>query len=45
VAGEMPVKKDGWNRIQFPAIETTGLRLEVILQAGFSGGILGWKVN
>jgi hypothetical protein len=45
VPGDMPVKKDAWNRIQFPAIETTGLRLEVSLQAGFSGGILGWKIN
>ena len=45
VAGDMPVKKDAWNNIQFPALETTGLRLEVSLQNHFSGGILGWKIN
>ena len=43
--GTFPVKKDAWNHVEFPAIETTALRLEVQLQAGFSGGILEWKVE
>jgi uncharacterized iron-regulated protein len=38
------VKKDAWNRARFPAVETTALRLEVQLQADFSGGILEWRI-
>lgn len=45
VAGNFPVKKDAWNQVKFPAIETTRLRLEVQLQPGFSGGVLEWKVK
>ncbi len=44
-AASLGVKKDGWNRVEFPAIETTQLRIEVQLQPQFSGGILEWKVN
>ena len=36
---------DGWNRVEFPAVETTQLRIEVQLQPDFSGGILEWKVE
>jgi hypothetical protein len=39
------VKKDDWNRVGFPAVETTALRIEVQLQKQFSGGILEWKVK
>ena len=39
------VKKDGWNRVEFPTVETTALRVEVQLQKNFSGGILEWKVG
>jgi hypothetical protein len=39
------VKRNGWNTVKFPAIETTGLRVEVQLQPEFSGGILEWKVE
>ncbi|MCL4785338.1 MAG: glycoside hydrolase family 127 protein [Verrucomicrobia bacterium] len=38
------VNKDAWNRVRFPAIETSALKLEVQLQPGFSGGILEWRV-
>jgi hypothetical protein len=31
--------------VEFPAIATKQLRLEVQLQPQFSGGILEWKVN
>lgn len=43
-ADEFGVKKDAWNRIKFPAVTTTGLRLEVQLQPDVSGGILEWRV-
>ncbi len=39
------VKRDTWNRVTFPPVETTALRLEVQLQPGMSGGILEWKVE
>ena len=39
------VKRDVWNRVAFPRVETTALRLEVQLQPGMSGGILEWKVE
>jgi hypothetical protein len=42
---DFTVKPDAWNRVEFPAVETTALRLEVQLQPQFSGGILEWKVN
>jgi len=41
----LTVKKDAWNRVDFPAVETRQLRLEVQLQPNFSGGILEWKVE
>ena len=44
-AADFQAKKDVWNRVQFPAIQTTALRLEVELRDRFSGGILGWKIN
>jgi hypothetical protein len=31
--------------VEFPAVETTALRLEVQLQRQFSGGILEWKIK
>jgi hypothetical protein len=43
-AAALGVKKDGWNTVRFPAIETTALRLETQLQPLFSSGILEWKV-
>ena len=43
-ANKFGVKKDAWNRVNFSAVETKALRLEVQLQRGFSGGILEWKV-
>jgi hypothetical protein len=44
-ADSFGVKKDGWNQVTFPAVETTALRLEARLQPNFSGGILEWKVE
>jgi DUF1680 family protein len=34
-----------FNFVQFDAVETTGLRLEVQLQEGFAAGLFEWKVE
>ena len=39
------VEKDTLNTVSFPEIETTGLRLNIQLQEGVSGGILKWTVE
>lgn len=36
---------DQFNRVTFEPVEADGLRIEVKLQKGFSGGILEWKVE
>jgi len=36
-------KKDAYDTVKFETVETTGLRLDIQLQDGFSGGILEWK--
>ncbi len=36
---------DRWNSIEFAPVTTNGLRIEVELREGFSGGILEWKVD
>lgn len=45
IKGPLPISKDEFNRLEFPAIVTDSLRLEVKLQDGYSGGILEWKVE
>ncbi len=44
-AAKFTLNKDGWNRVEFPAVETTALRIEVQLRREFSGGILEWKLK
>ena len=44
-AGRFGCQTDAFNRVVFQAVKTTGLRLEVQLKPGFSGGILEWKVE
>lgn len=44
-ASSYGVEKDKFNRVTFEPVETTGLRLEVELDAPWSGGILEWKVK
>jgi hypothetical protein len=39
------VQRDGWNKVEFKPVQTTGLRLEVQLAPGYSSGILEWKVT
>jgi hypothetical protein len=38
-------KKDAYDVVEFDAVETTGLRIDIQLQDGFSGGVLDWKVE
>jgi hypothetical protein len=35
---------DKYNRVLFDAVKTKALRIAVQLQAGWSGGILQWRV-
>lgn len=39
------VKRNRFNKARFDPVKTDGLRIEVQLQAGFSGGVLEWRVN
>ena len=43
--GPLPITKDEFNRLEFPEVVTDALRLEVVLQDDYSGGILEWKVD
>jgi uncharacterized protein len=38
-------EKDRFNEVKFQPVTTTGLRLEVTLQPGWSAGIQEWKVE
>ncbi|HTL18705.1 MAG TPA: beta-L-arabinofuranosidase domain-containing protein, partial [Patescibacteria group bacterium] len=44
-SSDFGTKLDGYNKVEFKPVQTTGLRLEVQLQPGFSGGILEWKLG
>ncbi|MBM4000260.1 MAG: transcriptional initiation protein Tat [Planctomycetes bacterium] len=44
-AAPVGVDVDRWNRVAFPEITTSGLRLEVQLRESYSGGILEWRVE
>jgi hypothetical protein len=39
------VAKDAWNRVSFKPVNTTALRLEVVMQPTFSAGLQEWKVK
>lgn len=39
------VRTDAVNRVDFAAVETAKLRLEVQLRPGYSGGILEWRIG
>ena len=41
--GTFGVARDRYNTVEFEAVETPGLRLDIQLQEGVSGGILEWK--
>jgi len=38
-------KKDTYNKVAFPSVSTSALRLEAKLQKKFSGGILEWRMQ
>ncbi len=44
-AGAYGVKPDQFNRVTFDPVETDCLKIEVVLQKTFSGGILEWKIE
>jgi hypothetical protein len=44
-AGPYGTRRNGYNSVKFKPVSTTGLRIEVQLQPGFSGGVLEWKVE
>jgi uncharacterized protein len=39
------VARDAWNTLKFKPVNTTALRLEIVLQPGQSAGIQEWKVR
>jgi len=41
----LPASKDKFDHAAFKPVTTSGLRIEVQLQPGYSGGILEWRVN
>jgi hypothetical protein len=43
--GEYGTAKDVWNTVRFKPVTTTGLRLEVTMQKGWSAGLQEWKVK
>jgi len=43
-ASEFSAKLDTFNRVNFPPVEASGLRIEAQLKPGFSSGILEWKI-
>jgi DUF1680 family protein len=44
-AGSWGVEKDKYNLVTFKTVTTTGLRLEVTMRQGWSGGVQKWKVQ
>jgi DUF1680 family protein len=45
VKGGYGVEKDKYNAVTFVPVNTSGLRLEVTMQPGWSAGVLEWKVK
>jgi hypothetical protein len=44
-ASPYTVEKDKYNSVTFKPVSTSGVRLEVTMQAGWSAGIYEWKVK
>jgi DUF1680 family protein len=44
-SGEWGAEKDKFNTVEFKPVTTSGLRLEVDFQAGFSAGVQRWRVR
>lgn len=43
--GTYGVARDEYNKVRFAPVTTSGLRLQVTMQAGWSAGVNEWKVN
>ncbi len=43
--GSYGVEKDGYNKVAFKPVTTSGMRLEVVMQAQWSAGLQEWKVK
>ncbi len=43
--GDYTTSRDAFDTIGFEPVKTTGLRLDVQLKAGFSSGVLEWRVH
>jgi hypothetical protein len=43
--GNYPLLKDQMNSIEIAPIRTTALKMDIKLKAGYSGGILEWKIE
>jgi hypothetical protein len=39
------VARDGWNTVTFAPVNTTALRIELVMQPAFSAGVQEWKVK
>jgi hypothetical protein len=44
-AGDFGVAKDQYNTVRFKPVTTSGLRIELVMQAGVSAGVQEWKVR
>ena len=44
-ASEYSTKRDHYNHVTFESVETTALRIELVMQPNFSTGILEWRVE
>ena len=44
-ADAFAVARDAWNRVSFTPVTTSALRLEVVMQPGFSTGLQEWRVK
>jgi DUF1680 family protein len=43
--GPFGVTRDSWNAVSFARVTTTALRIEVVMQPGFSAGLQEWRVR
>ena len=43
--GSFDTARNAWNALSFAPVTTTGLRIELAMQAGFSAGLQEWKVK
>jgi DUF1680 family protein len=44
-AGPFGTARNAWNALSFAPVTTTGLRIELAMQQGFSAGLQEWKVK